>query len=73
MIFESNPSQILFDSLDPGNGSSAGTQTLALDISQDSYFGPKILSWENTVVWLVADSKLMAIDILTRKVIYHFP
>jgi outer membrane protein assembly factor BamB len=71
--FKSNPSQILFDSLDPKDGSSAGTQALALDISQDSYFGPKILAWENSVIWLVADTKLMAIDLSARKVLYHFP
>ncbi len=71
--FEASPSQIKFDSLDPKDGSSAETQTLALDISSDSYFGPEILLWENSVVWLVADSKLMAIDVSTRKVIYQFP
>ncbi len=71
--FESNPSQILFDSLDPKDGSSDGTQTLKLDISQDSYFGPKILARENSVIWLVADSKLMAIDLSARKVLYRFP
>jgi LSD1 subclass zinc finger protein len=72
-VFQADPNQITFDTLNSKDGTSSGTQTLALDMSYDSYFGPYAYYWKEPVLWVVADSKIIAVDIVAAKVRYHMP
>lgn len=72
-IFQADPNQVTFDTINPKDGSSSGREILALPIDGDSYFGPEILAWRDTVLWFVADAKLMAMDISTAKLMCNFP
>jgi LSD1 subclass zinc finger protein len=72
-LFQADPNQVTFDTLDPKDGTSSGTETLALPIDGDSYFGPDILAWKGTVVWFAAGGKIMGVDISTAKLKCAFP
>jgi hypothetical protein len=73
-IFQAHPNQITFVTIDPKNGSTSDAGTLKLNFSYDeSYFGPEVVLWRESVVWFVADSKLVALDISAAKVSYQFP
>jgi LSD1 subclass zinc finger protein len=72
-VFRADPNQIAFETIDPKDGSTSGESTLGLGCSGDSYFGPEVIVWKDTVVWFIAASKLMAVDISTAELIHHFP
>jgi LSD1 subclass zinc finger protein len=72
-IFQADPNRVTFDTLDPKDGSSSGTETLTLPINGDSYFGPEAVTWQGTVFWFTAGSKIMGVDIATATLKCAFP
>jgi LSD1 subclass zinc finger protein len=71
--FQADPNQLQSATLDPKTGSFSEEKTVAFDFEYDSYFGPQILYRQDQVLWVIADSKLMAIDTAAATVIYKFP
>jgi hypothetical protein len=72
-LFQSNPNQFSTSTLNPKDGTFSAGGTLDFHFSIDSYFGPEILFWKDTTLWFVADSKLMAVDVSTAKLLSQFP
>jgi hypothetical protein len=71
--FQANPNQLSLATLDPQNGTYADGEAVALDISDDSYFGPTILLRKDAMLWALAGSKIYGIDLATAKIKYQFP
>ena len=72
-VFRANPNRITFDTIDPTDGSTTGQETLDLELSGDSYFGPEVVAWKDTTVWFIAATKLMAVDISSMILLQSFP
>ena len=73
-IFQADPNQLSLPILDPKDGAvTPGEQVAFRFFSGDSYFGPDILSWQDTMMWVAADSKLLGIDVAAAEVKYQFP
>jgi LSD1 subclass zinc finger protein len=72
-VFQANPNQLTFPTLDPKTGTLSAGETLAFSFDSDSYFGPEILYWKDSIVWIMVDSRLMAVDTAAAAVKYHFP
>jgi LSD1 subclass zinc finger protein len=72
-IFQADPNQLQSSTLDPKTGSYSEGNTVAFDFAFDSYFGPQIFYRKDQVLWVIADSKVMAIDTAAAKVLYKYP
>jgi hypothetical protein len=71
--FQADPNQLQSSTLDPKTGSFSEGKTVAFDFAYDSYFGPQILYRTDQILWVAADSKLMAIDTAAGTIPYQFP
>jgi LSD1 subclass zinc finger protein len=72
-LFQADPNQVSLSTLDPKDGAVASEEILAFHFSSDSYFGPDILFWKDNVLWVVADSMILAIDTSAAKILYRYP
>jgi len=73
-LFQANPTRISFVTIDPKNGRTFDEGVLALNFSYaDSYFGPVAVAWKPPVLWFIADSKILGVDISAAKLLYSMP
>jgi hypothetical protein len=73
MEFQAAPNQIIFRTLNPRDGSVTIGKTIALDVSGDFYAAPTIVAWQDPVVWVIVETKLLAIEISSMSVKYSYP
>jgi outer membrane protein assembly factor BamB len=71
--FQADPNQIVFQTINPKDGSIADGKTIALGGSSDFYPPPTVVAWQDPLVWVIAERKLLAIDIVSMSVKYSFP
>ncbi|MBN2086705.1 MAG: PQQ-binding-like beta-propeller repeat protein [Anaerolineales bacterium] len=71
--FQADPNRLSFATLNPRDGFFSSGEPLAFDFSYDSYFGPNILFRKGALIWVMADSHLLGIDLDTAEIKYHFP
>jgi len=71
--FQADPNRLSFAAIDPRDGAFSGREPLAFDFSYDSYFGPEILYRKDALIWVMADSKLLGIDLDAAEIKYQFP
>ena len=71
--FQADPNRLSFATLDPRDGTLSGGAAIAFDFSYDSYFGPSILYRKDAMIWVMADAKLLGIDLDAAEIRYQFP
>ncbi|OGO08566.1 MAG: hypothetical protein A3K46_02690 [Chloroflexi bacterium RBG_13_60_9] len=71
--FQADPNRLSFAAIDPRDGAFSGAEPLAFDFPYDSYFGPDILYRKDALIWVMADSKLLGIDLDAAEIKYQFP
>ena len=71
--FQADPNQIVFQTINPKDGSVADGKTIKLKVSGDFYSAPKVVAWQDPLVWILVESKLLAVDIVSMSVKYSYP
>jgi len=70
--FQANPSQMVLDTINPLNGLLVNEQVVQLKlVSGEDYSIPKVIGWQDQVVYLNLDSNILALDISTGKVVFN--
>ncbi len=68
--FQAEPSQVVLEMLNPANGTSLTQVTIPIKFtSSDFYSIPTIIGWQGQTVWLQLETKIIAIDTATGKII----
>ena len=71
--FQANPSQLVLDTIDPLNGLLVNEQVTPLKmVSDEDYSIPKVLGWQEQVVYLNLDSNILALDISSGEVLFNY-
>jgi hypothetical protein len=73
MIFQADPNQLAFQTVNPKDGTVMAEKTIALKVDGDFYVPPTIVAWQDPVVWLLADTKLLAVDTVAMSVKFSYP
>ena len=73
LIFQADPNQLAFQTVNPKDGTVTAGKTIALNFTGDFYAPPEIVAWQDPVVWLLADSQLLAVDTAAMSVKFHYP
>jgi outer membrane protein assembly factor BamB len=71
--FQTDPNQLAVTRLDPNTGSALGGQTVGLSIDDDSFFIPKVLAWQDPLVWVEVDNRILGVDFNAGKIPYSYP
>jgi len=71
--FQANPSQLVLDTIDPLNGLLVNEQVTPLKmVSNEDYSIPKVIGWQEQVVYLNLDSNILALDISSGEVLFNY-
>lgn len=71
--FQGEPNQVVLETLDPQDGSLVSQVPLPLKfISGDFYSTPKPIAWQNGVLWLLLDGKVVALDVNNATITYRW-
>jgi outer membrane protein assembly factor BamB len=71
--FQANPSQLVLDTIDPLNGLLVNEQVTPLKmVSDEDYSIPKVIGWQEQVVYLNLDSNILALDISSGEVLFNY-
>jgi LSD1 subclass zinc finger protein len=71
--FQGAPNQMLLDTINPTDGTLISEQTIPLtQVSGDFYSIPKVIGWQDNIVYLNVDSIIYVVDITTGKVLFHY-
>jgi hypothetical protein len=71
--FQANPSQLVLDTINPFNGLLVDEQVVPLKmVSNEDYSIPKVIGWQDQVVYLNLDSNLLALDISTGELLFKY-
>ena len=71
--FQANPSQLVLDTINPVNGLLVNEQVTPLkNVSNEDYSIPKVIGWQDQVVYLNVDSNILALDISTGEVLFIY-
>jgi outer membrane protein assembly factor BamB/ribosomal protein L7/L12 len=71
--FQANPNQMVLDTINPLNGLLVNEQVVQLKlVSDEDYSIPKVIGWQDQVVYLNLDSNILALDISTGKVVFIY-
>jgi outer membrane protein assembly factor BamB/ribosomal protein L7/L12 len=71
--FQANPSQLVIDTINPVNGLLVNEQVTPLkNVSIEDYSIPKVIGWQDQVVYLNVDSNILALDISTGEVLFNY-
>jgi hypothetical protein len=73
MIFRADPNQLAFQTVNPKDGTVTAGKAVALTVDGDFYAPPTIVAWQDPVVWLLVDSKLLAVDAVAMSVKFSYP
>jgi outer membrane protein assembly factor BamB/ribosomal protein L7/L12 len=68
MKFQAKPNQLVLQTFNPADGTSLGSQTIALGrVSGDFYDIPTIIGWQGDVAYINIDTNLYTLDLTTGK------
>jgi LSD1 subclass zinc finger protein len=71
--FQANPNQMVLDTINPTDSTVLSEQTIPLRlVTSDFYSVPKVIGWQDNIVYLSLDSKIYALDISTGEVRFHY-
>ncbi len=71
--FQANPSQLVLATINPFNGLLVNEQVVPLKmVSDEDYSIPKVIGWQDQVVYLNLDSNILALDISTGELLFHY-
>jgi hypothetical protein len=71
--FQGEPNRLVLVSLNPTDGASAGETVIDLSKIVSDYFStPTIIGWQGDTLWLLAGTKIAAVDTITGKVVFSW-
>jgi outer membrane protein assembly factor BamB len=69
--FQGEPNRLVLVTLNPVDGASAGETVIDLSkIVSDYFSAPTIIGWQGDTLWLLAGTKIAAVDTIDRKVVF---
>jgi outer membrane protein assembly factor BamB len=71
--FQANPNQLELQFLNTKDGNPGIGEKVAINVTGDFYFVPKVLGWEDPIVWLYVESSVLGVDIQSGKITYSYP
>ena len=73
MIFQGDPNQLVFQTINPKDGTVAEGKTIALNISGDFYSPPTLIAWQVPVAWFLVESDLVGFDAGAMSIKFSYP
>ncbi len=73
MIFQADRIQLVFQAINPKDGTAAAGKTIALNISGDFYAPPTLIAWQDPVAWFLVDSDLVGFDAGAMSIKFSYP
>jgi len=73
MIFQADPNQLAFQTVNPQDGTVTAGKTIALKVSGDFYAPPTIIAWQDPVAWFLVESDLAAFDAGAESIKFSYP
>jgi outer membrane protein assembly factor BamB len=73
MIFQGDPNQLVFQTINPKDGTVAEGKTVALNVSGDFYAPPAIIAWRDPVAWFLVESDLVGFDAGAMSIKFSYP
>jgi len=73
MVFRASPNQLIFQTVNPKDGTVTAGKIIKLNISGDFYAPPTVVAWQDPVVWVLVESKLLGIDAAAMSVKFSYP
>jgi hypothetical protein len=71
--FQGNPNQMLLDTINITNGTLLDEKTVALkQVTGDFYSVPKVIGWQDNLMYLNLDSNIYGLDITTEEIRFHY-
>jgi len=71
--FQADPNQLVLDAINPTDGTLLSERSTALkQVTGDYYSAPKVIGWQDNLVYLSLDSKIYALDITTGEILFYY-